>query len=55
MYGDSKLSFNICIIYNENKDMYEVYQDFLFVDVFYTKKEAYSCALGVIRKKINSL
>jgi hypothetical protein len=55
MDGDLKLFFNICIIYDENKDMYVVYQDFLFVDEFYTKKEAYGCALGVIKKKINSL
>lgn len=52
MDGDMKLSFNICIIYDENKDMYVVYQDFLFVDEFYTKKEAYSCALGVIKKRL---
>lgn len=55
MDGDMKLLFNICIIYDENKYMYVVYQNFFFVDEFYTKKEAYFCALGVINKKINSL
>lgn len=55
MYGGMQLAFNICIIYDENEDMYVVYQDFLFVDKFYTKKEAYGCAIGVIKKKINSL
>lgn len=55
MDGDLKLFFNICIIYDENKDMYVVYQGISFVDVFCTKKEAYGCALEFIKKKINSL
>lgn len=55
MDGDFKLVCNICIIYDENEDMYVVYHNLLFVDKFYTKKEAYGCALGVIKKNINSL
>lgn len=55
MDGDLKLAFNICIIYDENEDMYFVFKDLFLIDVFYIKKEAYSCALGVIKKEINSL